>query len=162
MNKAVCEDKIKLATNLKRLSKNCNVLVLWLDCDAEGEAIAFEVIEICSQGNRNLNIYRAHFSAVTQQDISHAFNNLMEPNRRLADSIEARQEIDLRIGASFTRFQTLTLRPRFSSLSSNLISYGPCQIPTLGFVVERYKKVKNFVPETFWSISCKYESTQGK
>ncbi len=151
-----------MATNLKRLSQNSNVLILWLDCDAEGEAIAFEVIEICKQINRNLNIYRAHFSAVTTQDISRAFNNLIEPNRRLADSVEARQEIDLRIGASFTRFLTLTLQPRFASLSSNLISYGPCQIPTLGFVVERYKKVKNFVPEAFWFISCKYESRNGK
>lgn len=104
----------------------------------------------------NLFIQRAHFSAVTRQDITQAFNNLKAPNKRLSDSIEARQEIDLRIGASFTRFQTLTLQPRFSSLASNLISYGPCQMPTLGFVVERYKKVKGFVPESFWYIYCKF------
>jgi len=153
---------MKLASNLKRLSRNANILVLWLDCDAEGEAIAYEVIEICQETNRNLKILRAHFSAITSHDINHAFNNLKEPNKRLAESIEARQEIDLRVGASFTRFQTLTLQPRFSSLNSNLISYGPCQIPTLGFVVERYKKVKNFVPETFWYIFCKYESRNGR
>jgi len=29
---------------------------------------------------------------------------------------------------------------------------GSCQFPTLGFVVERWRKVENFVPEPFWSI----------
>lgn len=162
VTKTVMEEKLPLAANLKRLSTKASILVLWLDCDAEGEAIAFEVLEICKQSNRSLSVLRARFSAVTRQDINHAFQNLIEPNKNLADSIEARQEIDLRIGASFTRFQTLTLRPRFSSLASNLISYGPCQIPTLGFVVERYKKVKSFVPENFWFITCKYDSRSGK
>jgi DNA topoisomerase-3 len=30
---------------------------------------------------------------------------------------------------------------------------GPCQFPTLGFVVSRYNQVKSFVPELFWYIS---------
>ena len=29
---------------------------------------------------------------------------------------------------------------------------GPCQFPTLGFIVDRYLKHKNFVPEPFWKI----------
>ena len=29
---------------------------------------------------------------------------------------------------------------------------GSCQFPTLGFVVDRYFRVKNFVPEKFWNI----------
>ena len=31
-------------------------------------------------------------------------------------------------------------------------SAGSCQFPTLGFVVDRYLRVKNFIPEPFWSI----------
>ena len=27
-----------------------------------------------------------------------------------------------------------------------------CQFPTLGFVVERYRAIENFIPETFWKI----------
>jgi len=33
-----------------------------------------------------------------------------------------------------------------------LSTTGSCQFPTLGFVVDRYKKIKNFVSEPFWSI----------
>jgi DNA topoisomerase-3 len=29
---------------------------------------------------------------------------------------------------------------------------GTCQFPTLGFVVDRYFRVRNFVPETFWNL----------
>lgn len=29
---------------------------------------------------------------------------------------------------------------------------GSCQFPTLGFVVDRYHKIKNFVAEPFWYI----------
>lgn len=34
---------------------------------------------------------------------------------------------------------------------------GSCQFPTLGFVVERYNRVKKFVPEPFWSIKVMHE-----
>lgn len=63
-------------------------------------------------------------------------------------------EVDLRIGAAFTRFQTLTLQSHFrTELDKQIVSYGSCQFPTLGFVVDQYKRVKNFVPEQFWYIS---------
>ena len=57
------------------------------------------------------------------------------------------------VGAAFTRFQTLRLQKIFPTvLADQLISYGSCQFPTLGFVVERYKQVQAFVPEPFWKL----------
>ena len=45
------------------------------------------------------------------------------------------------------------LRRRFKGLSElNVLSYGPCQTPTLGFIVERFLAHKNFVADPFWSI----------
>ena len=76
----------------------------------------------------------------------------------MSDAVDARQEIDLRIGAAFTRFQTLRIQNKFDKVSNQVISYGPCQFPTLGFVVERYLKIQAFVPNDFWSISCEYEA----
>ena len=56
-------------------------------------------------------------------------------------------------GAAFTRFQTLRLQQVFPNvLSEQLISYGSCQFPTLGFVVERFKQLQQFVPEPFWKL----------
>lgn len=34
---------------------------------------------------------------------------------------------------------------------------GPCQFPTLGFVVDRFWRVKAFVPEDFWYLKCVVE-----
>ena len=64
----------------------------------------------------------------------------------------ARIELDLRIGASFTRLQCLQLQPVSDRLREMILSYGSCQFPTLGFVVDRYFRVKNFKPETFWLL----------
>ncbi len=46
------------------------------------------------------------------------------------------------------------LQKRFPNvLARQLLSYGSCQFPTMGFVVERYKAIQNFVPEAFWKIA---------
>ena len=93
--------------NLEKFSKDASTLVLWLDCDREGEAIAFDVIEVCQKARGTkypLKIHRAHFSALTHANITNAMSSLTEPNRCLAEAVKVRQEIDLRIGAAFTRF----------------------------------------------------------
>ena len=52
---------------------------------------------------------------------------------------EARKEIDLRIVAAFTRIQTKKNQNSF--LMDSVISYGPCQFPTLGFVAEQHRRM---------------------
>ena len=143
---------------------NVNTLILWLDCDREGENIAFEVVEIMQTLNiRNLQILRASFSAITKRDVINAMNNLAPPNKNLSDAVEIRQKIDLIIGASFTRIQTLTLKDVYQQKNVNVqqsnnksvISYGPCQFPTLNFIVERAEKIRKFIPEEFYYLELK-------
>ncbi|VVC89065.1 unnamed protein product [Leptidea sinapis] len=117
-----------------------------VNCDREGENIGFEIIDVCSAVKNNLNIYRAKFSEITSVSVSRALQNLGRPDKNISDAVDVRQELDLRIGAAFTRFQTLRLQKVFpSKLAQSLVSYGSCQFPTLGFVVERYRAVENFV-----------------
>lgn len=37
-------------------------------------------------------------------------------------------------------------------LHKHIISYGSCQFPTLGFVVERWLARENFIPEPYWKL----------
>nr|XP_007137778.1 hypothetical protein PHAVU_009G154800g [Phaseolus vulgaris]ESW09772.1 hypothetical protein PHAVU_009G154800g [Phaseolus vulgaris] len=163
VHKFVPEDKKDIKRTLEEEARRCQWLVLWLDCDREGENIAFEVVDVCTAVNPHLTIKRARFSALIDREIHHAVQNLEEPKKCLADAVDARQEIDLRIGASFTRFQTMLMKDAFvidtATDGRNLIlSYGPCQFPTLGFVVERYWEIQAHEPEEFWSINCAHES----
>jgi len=78
---------------------------------------------------------------------------LGQPDKRQSDAVDVRSELDLRTGAAITRFQTMRLQRLFpEKIADKLISYGSCQIPTLGFVAERYKEVEAFVSEPFWKI----------
>ena len=147
-----------LARMLHDLARQCQWLVLWLDCDREGEAIAFEVLETCQQaaGGR-LQVFRAVFSALTHADLTAACRSLRAPDRRLADAVEARQLFDLRAGSAFTRWMSLRYQPMFPELGAETLSYGPCQFPTLGFVVERFFRIQRFVPEAFWTIKAEIQ-----
>eukprot|EP00808_Paulinella_micropora_P003762 g1099.t1 len=159
IKKYVPDASKNIFTTLQREAKRCAWLILWLDCDREGENIAFEVIDACLQVKR-LEIYRARFSALIERDIKQACQTLVEPNRNQAMAVDARSEIDLRIGAVFTRFQTLRIQNKFVDLQDNVISYGPCQFPTLGFVVDAYKKHHDFKAEPFWYLEMHYKDRQ--
>jgi DNA topoisomerase-3 len=83
--KKFAKDKIGIVENITHLSRQATDIVLWLDCDREGEAIAFEVLSICNSSNRHLGIHRARFSANTRADIIRAFEDLKKPDKGLSD-----------------------------------------------------------------------------
>lgn len=55
----------------------------------------------------------------------------------------------------------MALQKKFGDM--NITSFGPCQLPTLGFVVRRYNAIKSFQQEPFWTIKMAYdeESSNG-
>ncbi|KAM4649102.1 DNA topoisomerase 3-beta-1 isoform 2-T5 [Amazona ochrocephala] len=152
--------KLTMVKFLQVEGRGCDCIVLWLDCDKEGENICFEVLDAVlpvmnKPRSSERTIYRAKFSSITDTDICNAMNHLGEPNRNEALSVDARQELDLRIGCAFTRFQTKYFQGKYGNLDSSLISFGPCQTPTLGFCVERHDKIQSFKPETYWVLQAK-------
>lgn len=149
------ENYVKIKETLEREVRSCQALIIWTDCDREGENIGFEIIDVCKAIKPNLTVYRAKFSDMTAASIFRALQTLAPPDLRQSQAVDVRSELDLRIGAAFTRFQTMRLQQVFpSQIANNLVSYGSCQIPTLGFVAQRYKEVENFIPQTFWKIKC--------
>jgi DNA topoisomerase-3 len=82
--------KLKMPIFLGLEAKGCDNLVLWLDCDKEGENICFEVMNCVARSMNgdvysNSVTYRARFSAITEKDIKAAFNNLCKqviPNKK--------------------------------------------------------------------------------
>lgn len=157
-----CPDNmVQIKRTLEKEARQCQALIIWTDCDREGENIGFEIIDVCKAVKSNIQVFRAKFSEITPNSIRRACETLVEPDVNVSDAVDVRQELDLRIGASFTRFQTLRLQKIFpASLANQLISYGSCQFPTLGFVVERFKAIQAFIPETFFKIKVIHETEE--
>ncbi len=146
-----------MVDNLRCLAKNVSCLIIWTDCDREGEYIGFEIEQICKAANTNLNVFRARYSVVNYREINYAMQNLCRLDRGLIDAVACRQELDLRTGASLTRLQSIGLQNQFPLLK-NVISYGSCQFPTLGFVVEQYLKAYSFESHSFWTMKATLNS----
>ncbi|XP_036143952.1 DNA topoisomerase 3-alpha isoform X2 [Monomorium pharaonis] len=147
------ENYEKIKRTLEREIRSCNALIVWTDCDREGENIGFEIIQVCQAVKPNIRVYRAKFSEITKPSIERALQTLAEPDKAMSDAVDVRSELDLRIGAAFTRFQTLRLQKVFpNTLGDLLISYGSCQFPTLGFVVERFLAIDRFKSEPYWKL----------
>ena len=91
-------------------------------------------------GNRALEIKRARFSnterayvgpaalsiqfADFHRHVIHAAQHPIDLDDRQANAVAARIELDLRIGAAFTRLQTLQLQNLGEALNDRIISYG--------------------------------------
>ncbi|GAA5913674.1 DNA topoisomerase 3 [Sporobolomyces salmoneus] len=138
--------------NLTTEARKATHLMIWTDCDREGEFIGSVVAEVCRKANPRIVVKRARFSAIIPAQINQACRNPVDLDMAQANAVAARMELDLRVGAIFTRTQSLELQKRVNALADMLISYGPCQFPTLGFVVDQYERVQAFIPEPFWHI----------
>lgn len=60
----VQQDKGAIAQNLRSKARACQELVIWTDCDREGENIGAEVKIVCREGNPRITVRRARFSAI--------------------------------------------------------------------------------------------------
>ena len=125
----------RIVEHLQELGAEAEYLALWLDCDREGENIGFEVISLVSEWIPYDNVYRANFSALTNTELSHAYENLGHPDKYMAMSVDARQELDLKIGV---RINLLLLFYRD-------VGYGCGQLP---FLADYLNQRVQIVPHT--------------
>jgi DNA topoisomerase-3 len=156
------DEKKGIAANIESQARHSQILFIWTDCDREGEHIGGEVRDVALKTNPRLRqpgkTVRARFSNIERTHIIQAARTPIPLDESQVNAVAARIELDLRIGLSFTRWQTITIvdylkaRGVFGVDEKRVLSYGSCQFPTLGFVVDRYFMVKDFVPEPYWAI----------
>ena len=84
--KTVGKGKDAVAENLQAEARNAAWLIR-LDCDREGENIAFEVIDV-PRGETLGLILRAQFSALAHGDVTRALRTLREPNANEARAVD--------------------------------------------------------------------------
>ena len=157
--KVLKNNEINIPKFLRYIAKDKDILCLWIDCDAEGENICYEIIHnVLPYMNQKhyQQVYRAIFSALTKRDIENAFYELRDyPNCELSMSVDARSIIDYKVGISFSKLLTsniLDFIEENENLEKDVLSYGPCQTPTLWFCVQRKKKIDEFIPSKLYHI----------
>ena len=136
-----------------REARTATHLMIWTDCDREGEFIGSMVAEVCRKANPNIIVKRARFSAIIPacvpfhlflllvdrrltsslscSQINQAARNPVDLDIRQAQAVAARMELDLRVGSIFTRTQTLELQRRINAVADSIISYGASSLAPL-------------------------------
>lgn len=167
-------DSKKIANNIIELAKNADKLMIWTDCDREGEYIGWEILHEAQKGNPSFDLdttYRARFSHLENSHIYKAACNPVKLDKLAINAVATRIEVDLRVGYCLTRllsdhFKHILKRNGGSNNNKSskdlTISYGTCQFPTLGFVVDRYKRIKCFKSEEFWMIKLNLKKGRKK
>jgi DNA topoisomerase-1 len=143
----------KIVSLLQKLSRSADRVTIATDYDTEGELIGKEAFELIRQVNPGITVDRARFSAITPDEIRHAFGSTTAIDFDLAAAGEARQVIDLMWGASLTRFISIAARRG----GANILSVGRVQSPTLAMIVDREKEIESFVPQMYWELSLTTE-----
>jgi len=153
---------------LRKQAKDASSIVIATDYDREGELIGLEALEEMLDANPELRngsegavppgVKRAQYSALTKEEIEHAFSNLVELSEPLARAGEARQDIDLIWGATLTRFVSLAT----GRLGSQFLSVGRVQSPTLAIVVQRELERRAHVAKPYWEVFAAFEHADGE
>ena len=142
--------------SLKNLAKKADSIVIATDFDREGELIGADALSCIRQANETAPVSRARYSAITKQEINHAFQNLVDMDMDLASAGRSRQDIDLIWGAALTRYLTLV---KFAGYG-NVRSAGRVQTPPLALLVERERERLAFVPEDYWVIKGDFDNSE--
>jgi DNA topoisomerase-3 len=132
-------------------AKGLVATILFLDCDREGESICEEVVSRLPAARRK-DAWRARFSSLGRAEVLRALGTLGRVDEAAAAAVSVRQELDLKIGIAFTRFLTNYFQGKYANLNATVLSYGPCQTPTLAFCVARHDEILRFRPRRYWTV----------
>lgn len=63
----IASDKKGIEQNLMTQARRSDMLMIWTDCDREGEHIGMEIARVCRRAKPNIQVKRARFSAIIAQ-----------------------------------------------------------------------------------------------
>lgn len=150
----------KIIKEISRLAKNASGFINACDYDQEGEVIGYNILEIACQ-NKYLQSQRAKFSSLTDEEIRSSFDNLLKPNKKLADAGISRHLIDFIFGINLSRALSNSSKEYSSKLKNYFnLSIGRVQGPTLAFVVDREQEILKHTPIPYWNIAADFEKNK--
>jgi DNA topoisomerase-1 len=140
---------------IRKLSAGASRFVNACDFDAEGETIGFNILRYAC-GGKEAGALRAKFSTLTKEELVRAFGEAKpQTGQGLALAGRVRHLIDFSWGINLSR--VLSQSAQFPGRRYATVSMGRVQGPTLGFLVQREREIRGFVPVPYWKISAVFE-----
>ena len=138
----VSKGKEKVISEIKRLAKSADEVILATDPDREGEAIAWHVAEAVKLNKPK----RIVFHEITKEAVEEALQHPRHIDEHLREAQEARRVLDRLVGYDLSGL--IWKKVRYG------LSAGRVQSPALRIIMEREREIRAFTPETFWKITA--------
>lgn len=144
----------KTLSELKKLAKDSDTIILAPDPDREGEAIAWHLQELLTQKKNKKTFKRVVFHELTKQAIDQAFEHQTALNMNLVDAQQARRVLDRLVGYKLSPL--LWKKVRFG------LSAGRVQSVAVRLVVEKERERQAFDIKEYWSIKSDFVDSNNK
>jgi len=145
----ISKGKEKIVSDLQKLAKKADEILLATDPDREGEAIAWHIKEACGIKNPK----RVVFHEITEQAVQEAVKHPRKIDENLRRAQEARRVLDRIVGYDLSGL--IWKKVRYG------LSAGRVQSPALRIIMEREREIRAFIPELYWIISGDFETQNG-
>lgn len=144
-------DKEKVIAELKKLSKNADMVWLASDEDREGEAISWHLYE--TLGLNPQNTKRIVFSEITKPAIQKAIEDPRGIDINLVNAQQARRVLDRLVGFELSPILWRKVRPSLSA--------GRVQSVAVRLIVEREREIQKFVSTSAFKVSALFKVGSG-
>lgn len=144
----VSTDKKKTVSELKKATKEAEIVWLASDEDREGEAIAWHLYEELKLKKENTR--RIVFHEITKEAILHAIETPRDIDINLVDAQQARRVLDRIVGFELSPILWRKIRPSLSA--------GRVQSVAVRLIVEREREINQFTAEANYRVSAIFDS----
>jgi DNA topoisomerase I len=139
-------DKAKLVQELKKASKDAELIWLATDEDREGEAISWHLAETLKL--KPEKIRRIVFHEITKNAILDAVARPRSIDTNLVNAQQARRVLDRLVGYELSPVLWKKVRPALSA--------GRVQSVAVRLIVERENEIRNFTTTSFFRIAAQF------
>ena len=140
----------KQVTELKKLAKAADDVVLATDEDREGEAIAWHLLSALDLPVEKTS--RITFHEITKEAIKKALEEPRAINEDLVNAQQARRVLDRLVGYKLSPFL-------WKKIAYGL-SAGRVQSVAVRLIVERENERKAFKPQEYWTVEADFETKE--
>ena len=131
-------------SDLRKRSKNADIVYLATDPDREGEAISWHLKELLNLEDEKAK--RVTFNEITKKVVTDSIDKPRDIDIDLVNAQQTRRILDRIVGYKVSPLLWKTIRRGLSA--------GRVQSVATKMVVEREKEISDFIPQEYWNLDA--------